>query len=78
VRSSTAPAGQHTDVEIIVKLASGTTKIYAWQSPMGLAQAYHQAPRWAREELTREQVKGRSRIVGINVEVQYKAGVYRK
>jgi hypothetical protein len=78
MRSSKAPAGQHTDVEIIVKLASGATKIYAWQSPMGLGQAYHKALSWAREELTREQVKGRSRIVGINVEVQYKVGVYRK
>lgn len=78
MRSSKAPAGYVTQVEAIVCLRDGQTFIERWTTPMGLSQAYSKAPGWAKAELKRKKIRGRSTIVGLNVEVRYSKGSYKR
>jgi hypothetical protein len=43
---------------------------------MGLMQALHKAPAWGREELSREKVVGRSKIVACEVGALYREGEF--
>jgi hypothetical protein len=77
MRSSTAPHGFYTEVEVIVRLKD-RSYTYAWSTPMGLSQAYSKAPGWAKEAMREEKVKGRTGILGWAIEVRYKRGIYRQ
>ena len=76
--SGKAPAGQHTRVEVRVTLENGTRKDYAWSTPHSLSYALHKGPGWARRELSKEKVPGRSKIHSLLVEATYEPGVYRR
>jgi hypothetical protein len=76
VRSSKAPYGQHTYVHVTLTLGNGSIRHYAWSTPMGLSQALHKAPAWGREELSREKVVGRSKIVACDVGARYEEGEF--
>lgn len=78
MRHSKAPAGFYTAVEVILRLHNQRTLTYHWTTPMGLHAALHKAPAWAREEMKKEGVRGRSRVVGLNVEARYAPGSYRR
>lgn len=78
MQSSRAREGYYTCVDVRVKLANEKLYDYRWTTPMGTMQAYHKAPSWAKEELARAKVRGRSSIVAIDVEVIERAGRYKK
>lgn len=78
MRNASAPVGYYTDVEIILRLKNRTTKIYRWQTPMALARALHKAPAWAKQEMRKARIRGRSQIVGINIEAQLKPRAFKR
>lgn len=78
MRNAPAPTGYYTDVEIIFKLKNGKSRIYHWQTPIGLNRALHKAPTWGRLEMRNTGVRGRSQILGIAVEAQLKPGVFKR
>jgi hypothetical protein len=72
-----APDGFYTFVEIYVTLANGVSRVYAWSTPMSMNAAMHKAPRWAKQNMRKEQVRGRSTIVRIDLIVKYERGKFR-
>lgn len=77
MRSAKAPEGKHTQVSVFVTLENGTERQHVWTTPMGLMPALHKAPRWAKLELSRDKVEGRSKIHKLEVVAQYRPGKYR-
>lgn len=72
-----APKGFHTEVDIRVTLKNGNRRYERnWETPLALAPAYHKAMRWLNEELKAENVKGRTTIQRVQVEVRYEEGEY--
>lgn len=64
-----APAGCYTHVRVQVQLQH-TSRSYAWRTPMALLPALHRAAGWAKDAMKAERVKGRSKIVRLDVGVQ--------
>lgn len=77
-RSAKAPEGQHTQISVFILLANGTSREHVWTTPMGLQPALHKAPRWAKLEMQRDKVPGRSKIVRLTVDAQYRSGIFRR
>lgn len=78
MKAGKAPSGRYTTVEVIVRLQNGLSRIYTWTSPLGLSAVLHKGPGWAKQELKKAKVPGRSTIVGMNVEAQYHVGRFRR
>ena len=70
------PAGMYSDVRVSVTLRTGKLLSYRWSTPFGLATAFHKAPTWAREEMKKQGVRGRSNVTYISVSVEMKKGNY--
>jgi hypothetical protein len=77
-RSARAPEGQHTMVSVFLTLENGTTREHVWDTPMALFPALHKAPRWAKAELRRDEIRGRSKIVRMDVIAQYRPGRFTR
>jgi hypothetical protein len=58
----------HVDVECV--LANGGTYTQSWSSPVSFGRLLGKGARWMREQLRRENVRGRSQIVSMRVEVR--------
>jgi hypothetical protein len=76
VRRSRAPEGFYVDVEIAVTLGNGRRLSYAWSTTMGLSQALHKALSWAKENMHKEKIRGRSAIRHTTVTVELVEGDY--
>lgn len=76
MRSSKAPPGFYTEVDVEVWLQSGYQAQHSWTTPMGLQQVYHKAPKWVKEELQKRQIPGRTRITELTVTARYVKGSY--
>jgi hypothetical protein len=66
----------HTSVDITVRLANGTRLSYGWYTPLSPGRAGNKALGWARLEMSRGDVPGRSRLASYTVDVVVKPGPY--
>lgn len=78
MRSAQSPLGTYTSVEAIFRLKNGQTKIYQWTTPIRLSRALHKAPAWAKLEMRKARVKGRTQIVGIHIEAITQTGTWKR
>lgn len=76
MKSSKAPPGFHSEVDIKVTLKGNRRLERGWETPIAIKPAYHKAIAWLDEELKAEGVVGRTTVQRIQVDVRYEQGEY--
>lgn len=75
MKNAKAPEGKHSHIHIRVQLGNGTSKEYTWVSSLALASAVNKAIGWAKLNMSREKVKGRSHVEDITIYAEYRKGL---
>lgn len=58
------------EVSVAVRLVSGRTLSYAWDTPSPFGHCFSRGRKWAVEAMRKEEVEGRSRIESMQVTVR--------
>ena len=68
----------HRSVDITVTLGNGARRTFGWATPLPLGRAGNKALSWARQEMTKLKVPGRSRVVAYTVAVTDEPGPFNR
>lgn len=68
----------YTRIHVTLTLENWAVRRYGWTTPIALMPALHKAPRWARDEMRKAGVPGRSKVRSITIDGETIDGPFDK